>query len=142
MSDATPCCTAAAELTALRDSTVRLAADFSNYKKRNLSRIQQETDVAVGTVVESLLPVLDALDEAARFDAIGASEARTLLLAALERHGLTVVRCDGGVYDPNVAEAFVIGNGDAVGRTLRAGYLWRGKLLRAALVEIGTPEVS
>lgn len=142
MSDANPCCTAAAELTALRTSTALLAADFSNYKKRSLSTIQQETDGAVGAVVESLLPVLDALDEATRFDAIGASEAHTLLLTALERHGLSVVRCDGGVYDPNVAEAFVIGKGDAVGRTLRAGYLWRGKLLRAALVEIGTPEVA
>lgn len=142
MNEVHPCCTAAEELTVLKTTTALLAADFSNYKKRSHSMIQQETDGAVGAVVESLLPVLDALDNAAHFDAVGASEARTLLLTALERHGLAVVRCDGGVYDPNVAEAFVIGEGDVVGRTLRAGYLWRGKLLRAALIEIGTPRVT
>lgn len=139
MNETDPCCTAAEELAALRTSTALLAADFSNYKKRSLALVQQETDGAVGVIVESLLPVLDALDDAARYDATGASEARTLLLAALERHGLAIVRCEGGAYDPNVAEAFVIGEGDEVGRTLRAGYVWRGKLLRAALIEIGTP---
>lgn len=129
-------------LDTLRTSTVNLAADFLNYKKRRHSIIKQEIDGAVRAIVISLLPVLDALDDAARFDSPNAVGARTPLLAALEQNGLSVVHCQGGSYDPNVAEEFVIGEGEPVGRTLRAGYFWRGKLLGQTVIDSETPHAA
>ena len=56
--------------------------------------------------------------------------------------GLEVIDTDGVVFDPNLHEAVmhepaVEGDGTTiVSDTLRTGYLWKGRVLRPAMVKV------
>lgn len=124
------------------DALRRLQADFENFKKRTA---KQQTDVverAAQSIVEKLLPVLDAADLAI---AHGADETVAqvagLLLDTLVREGLEGVDPKPGeAFDPTVHEAVAHEPGDGgeqqVTDLLRAGYRWRGSLLRPAMVKV------
>ena len=124
------------------DALRRLQADFENFKKRTA---KQQTDVverAAQSIVEKLLPVLDAADLAI---AHGADETvgqvAGLLLDTLVREGLEGVDPKPGeAFDPTVHEAVAHEPGEGgeqqVTDLLRAGYRWRGALLRPAMVKV------
>jgi molecular chaperone GrpE len=123
------------------DLVRRTQADFENYRKR----AQKQQDDAVvrelGGFVERLLPVLDACDAAATQGAADAVEPIvSALFGALEREGLERIEPKGEPFDPTVAEAVVHepgeGGAQVVADVLRAGYRWRGRLLRPALVKV------
>jgi molecular chaperone GrpE len=123
------------------DLVRRTQADFENYRKR----AQKQQDDAVvrelGGFVERLLPVLDACDAAATQGAADAVEPIvSALFGALEREGLERIEPKGEPFDPTVAEAVVHepgeGGAQIVADVLRAGYRWRGRLLRPALVKV------
>jgi len=59
----------------------------------------------------------------------------------LKKQGLEVMDLDGKPFDPEHAEAVMHEPGDADGGTvvvdvLRTGYLWKGRVLRAAMVKV------
>ena len=145
-------------LTALQ----RLQADFENYRKR-VQRQQEEQAVrAAVDLVGKVLPVLDTLDLAQAH--LGAGEgseegkaldqARSQLLDVLTKEGLERVDEVGVEFDPVVhdavahapaepaeGEAAENGEGAAAGGVtvdgvLRAGYRWRGQVLRPAMVRV------
>lgn len=131
------------------DHLLRIKAEFDNYRKRIL---REQTDVvqrAAIRVVESLLPALDsldlALDNAADDDPLfpGITAVRTQILDLLSKEGLDRIAPDkGAVFDPTVHEPVAHvpgeadGDGQSVTRVLRAGYQLKGRLLRAAMVEV------
>jgi molecular chaperone GrpE len=124
------------------DALRRLQADFENFRKR---MVKQQTDtVARGaqTLVEKLLPVLDAADLAV---AHGADEAvgqiAGLLMDTLVKEGLEGVDPKPGEpFDPTQHEAVAHEPGEEGGPevidVLRAGYRWKGTLLRPAMVKV------
>ena len=64
-----------------------------------------------------------------------------LLLGELKKQGLEVMDLDGKPFDPEHAEAVMHEPGDTDGGTvvvdvLRTGYLWKGRVLRAAMVKV------
>jgi molecular chaperone GrpE len=64
---------------------------------------------------------------------------RAALLQALERNGLSAVADAGGAFDPNVHEAVLHEEGDGesvVAEVMRTGYLWHGRVVRAAMVKV------
>lgn len=126
------------------DSLRRLQADFENYRKR----VQRDQDAAAAgageRLVAKLLPVLDtfelALAHEAEPDASPLAKLHDGLLNALESEGLERLHPAGEPFDPAVAEAVVHeegdGDGPVVSDVLRAGYSWKGRVVRAAMVKV------
>jgi molecular chaperone GrpE len=133
------------------DALQRLQADFENYKKR-VARVGEDASArATAELAGVLLPVLDALDLAhAHFGAADATEldsveakalvqARALLMDALAKQGLRRIADVGVPFDPNRHDAVAHVEGDGgqvVDDVLRAGYEWRGSVLRPAMVRV------
>jgi len=123
------------------DTLRRLQADFDNFRKRTL---KQQTDIlerAAQALVEKLLPVLDAADLAAAHGGDVVAPVVGLLVETLQKEGLeTVAPGPGSRFDPMVHEAVSHEAGDGgqqeVVRLLRAGYRWKGTLLRPAMVSV------
>jgi molecular chaperone GrpE len=129
----------------------RTQADFENYRKR-IARLQEEQSArASGQLVEKLLPVLDTLDlaEAHLNESLEPSEdgkalraSRAMLMDTLHKEGLERVDQAGVPFDPSVhdavahAEAEDGQDGAVVEEVLRAGYRWKGQVLRAAMVRV------
>ena len=128
------------------DALQRLQADFENYRKRVARSSLDAADRAAGEVVVKMLPVLDAFDLAAAHFANAPSEeaealdqARGLLLDALAKEGLVRIDEVGVAFNPQVhdAVAHVEGeDGPVVDQVLRAGYRWKGAVLRPAMVKV------
>lgn len=134
------------QVTAERDEYLRLAqskqAELENFRKRVMKQQSEEVARASGRLIESLLPVLDAFDYAAAHGQEDLKPMRDQLLTALERQGLTRLDSDGASFDPTQHEAVAHEPADddeagsIVSETMRAGYLWQGQLLRAAMVKV------
>lgn len=124
------------------DALRRLQADFENYRKRVQKERSDLGDQALMALVESLLPVLDAATLAlAHGGGEGLDQVSGLLYDTLAKAGLEAIDpAEGDVFDPNLHEAVAHDPGDggdpAVAQVLRAGYLWKGRLLRAAMVKV------
>ena len=129
-----------AERDQFRDAYQRAAADFDNFRKQAQRRVDHEVARATGSIVERLLPVLDACDSALAHGAAEVEPIVAALLGALEKEGLVRVDPMGEVFDPTVAEAVVHEPGDGgehiVSEVMRAGYTWQGRVLRPAMVKV------
>ncbi len=131
---------AEAERDEFRDHLLRLQADFDNYRKRVQKELAEAGDKAVGRFVEELLPVLDAVDAARAHGATEIDQVAGLLIDLLDKQGLERVGADGDVFDPTLHDAVLHEAGDddvqTVRQVLRAGWLWRGRVLRPAMVKV------
>jgi molecular chaperone GrpE len=125
------------------DALRRLQADFENYKKRVEKQQREHVERAAGMLVSKLLPVCDTVDLAIAHG--GGEEVKqiwTALFEALEREGLERIDPVGVPFDPTVHDAVAHEPGDSgpagpeVVEVLRAGYLWKGRVLRAAMVKV------
>ena len=131
--------TVIAERDSFKDTAMRLQADFENYRKRSVSQQVDEIQRATGKFAESLLPTLDACEAAFSHGVAGVEPIWSSLLGVLQRQGLEAMDLADKPFDPAVAEAVMTepGEGDAiVVEVLRTGYLWKGKVLRAAMVKV------
>jgi molecular chaperone GrpE len=140
------------------DSLRRLQAEFENYKKRVAKQQSDQVAREAASLIAALLPVLDTLDLATEH--IGDEESvdgRALLAVAgqlhdvLAKEGLERDYPLGEEFDPNAHEAVGHlpdeaaeggGSSDAgsdkqvVGQVMRAGYRWRGAVVRPAMVMV------
>ncbi|HEX4979902.1 MAG TPA: nucleotide exchange factor GrpE [Acidimicrobiales bacterium] len=125
------------------DALRRLQADFENYKKRMTRQQTELLERAGQDLVERLLPVLDAVDLARQHDAgEGVEQIASALTEALSREGLERIDGVGDPFDPNEHEAVAHqpteegDDGQVVAAVMRAGYRWKGRLLRPAMVAV------
>lgn len=122
------------------DAYRRTQADFENFRKQSQRRQDDHVQRMVGSLVERLLPVLDACDGALQHGATEVEPIAAALLGALEKEGLVRIDPIGEPFDPNVADAVVHEPGDGgehiVSEVLRAGYSWQGRVLRPAMVKV------
>jgi len=152
--EADPYEVALAERDEYLDSLRRLQAEFENYKKRVLKQQADQVARAAASLVDKLLPVLDALDLAT--DHVGdadSEEAKALVAASgllrgvLAKEGLERIDPVGEEFDPNAHEAVgqVPSPSDAepsasgepvVAQVMRAGYRWHGTVVRPAMVMV------
>lgn len=134
-----------------RDALQRLQADFENYRKRVARTTDEVVARSVADVVAKLLPIVDALDLAhAHFGTVATDEldtveakalvqARSLLLDTLAKEGLTRIDEVGAAFDPTIHDAVAHTEGDGeqvVDDIMRAGYLWKGAIVRPAMVRV------
>ena len=129
------------------DTLRRLQADFDNYRKREKANIALEVGRVTEKIVARLIPVLDtfelALGHEVDRDASPVAKLHDQLFAALEAEGLERLAPDGQPFDPAEAEAVLHEAGEAgdegvqfVSEVLRAGYRWKGRVVRAAMVKV------
>jgi molecular chaperone GrpE len=141
------------------DSLRRLQAEFENYKKRVVKQQSDQMARAAVSLVEKVLPVLDTLDLATQH--LGDAESpdgRALVAAAsqlqdvLAKEGLERIDPLGEEFDPNAHEAVghlpaeepeagaagtdATSGEPVVGQVMRAGYRWRGTVVRPAMVMV------
>lgn len=123
------------------DSLRRVQAEFENYKKAVAKRTVDERERANDKIVSELLPVLDACEGAVKNGSEDVVPVHNQLLAALERHGLEKSDPADQPFDPEQHEAVMHEDSDdvdgpTVAEVLRAGYLWKGRTLRPAMVRV------
>jgi len=122
-----------------KDLAQRVQADFDNYRRRAQVQAQAEAERATGRLAEALLPVLDAAEAAYLRHPDEVGPLLNQMLTELKKHGLEMVDLEGQPFDPEVAEAVAHEPGDGgepvVAEVLRSGYLWKGRVLRAAMVK-------
>jgi molecular chaperone GrpE len=139
------------------DSLRRLQAEFENYKKRVAKQQSDQVARAALSLVDKVLPVLDTLDLATlHLGDAESADGRALVAVSgqlhdvLAKEGLERIDPLGEPFDPNAHEA--VGHlpaeepdGDAeadssgepvVGQVMRAGYRWRGSVVRPAMVMV------
>ena len=129
-----------------RDDYLALAqakqAEFENFRKRTMKQQAEDVARAVGRLVESMLPVLDAFDYGIGHGDESIAPMRAQLLAVLEKEGLVRLEPAGEPFDPTEHEAVAHepGDGEADGpvvtEVLRAGYRWQGHLVRPVMVRV------
>ena len=128
----------AAERDEFKALAQRIQADFENYKKRILKQQTEHLERAAETLVDKLLPVLDTFD-LARAHGEGLDQVHNALLEVLAKEGLERIDPVGAAFDPNEHDAVAHeqGEGDAaVCEVMRAGYRWKGRVLRPAMVKV------
>jgi molecular chaperone GrpE len=139
----------------LLNTLVRRQADFENYRKRVEKERTQERQRAVESLIEHLLPVLDAFDRALAESSDSAyleyrkgfELIRRQLWEILAKQGLVRIDAVEQEFNPHFhhaiervettehAEGIVIGE-------LQPGYLFQGRVLRPAMVRVATEPES
>jgi molecular chaperone GrpE len=134
----------------LLDQTQRMAAEFQNSRRRQEAQLTEEIERASAHVIKRLLPAIDDFDLA--FAHVppelqegagwveGFRQIQKKLHNILTEEGVTAIRGEGE-FDPSLHEAVSNEPNDSVASghviaTLRAGYIYKGKVLRPALVRV------
>jgi molecular chaperone GrpE len=133
------------------DMLRRVQADFENYKKRMMRQQTDHLERAAEGIVVKLLPVLDAFDQARAHLGEGDDtspegkallQASALLADTLAKEGLERIDDEGAAFDPLTHEAVEQLSaqegtaGPVVDGVLRAGYRWKGRVIRPAMVRV------
>jgi molecular chaperone GrpE len=124
-----------------RDALIRMQADFENYKKRMIKQQTDHLERAAEALVDKLLPVLDTADLAlAHGGGEDVKQVSAALAGVLEREGLERIDPVGAPFDPTLHDAVAHepadGGQQEVVEVLRAGYRWKGRVLRPAMVKV------
>jgi len=121
------------------DQLQRAKAEFANVRRRDGERAEAQRAQAAASLVERLLPVLDSCEAGL---GQGIEEIRPIsdaLFEVLSSQGLERVDAQGQPFDPGLHEAVMYEEGEGeqvVVETLRTGYRWNDRVLRAAMVKV------
>jgi len=144
-----------AEKQDLMNTLVRRQADFENYRKRVEKERAQDRQRATESLIEHLLPVLDAFDRALS----GTSDSayleyrkgfeliRRQLWETLAKQGLVRIDAVEQEFNPHFHHAIELvettehADGIVIGE-LQPGYLLHGRVLRPAMVRVATEAKS
>ncbi|MEM9134113.1 MAG: nucleotide exchange factor GrpE [Actinomycetota bacterium] len=123
------------------DASRRLQAEFENYKKAVAKREVDARERANESLVSEILPVLDACDGALASGAADVEPVRNALMGALTKQGLERLDGQGEAFDPELHDAVMHepsddADGPVVAEVMRAGYRWKGRVIRPAMVRV------
>ena len=138
-----------------RDSALRAAADFDNYRRRTQQELVDARRRGLEAVLCDLVPVLDNFERAlAATDEVtvesvrkGIELIRKQLRVALEGHGLAEYTCVGEQFDPRRAEAVGFEQSDdqepdtVIAEECR-GYRCGERVIRPARVIVARPTAA
>ncbi len=140
-----------AELEALRERHLRLAAEYDNYRKRTRRELTEASERAQGELMVRLLDGLDDLErvlatpaEATTVEALheGVELVERKLRKELADAGLERIEAEGEPFDPRVHDALLTvpvadpDRDEVVSRVLVSGYRLGDRVLRPARVEV------
>lgn len=139
----------AAEKADLKNTLLRLQADFDNYRKRTDRERHQERHRGAEVLVEHLLPVLDGFDRAISAHRgaahnefrVGFELIRKQMFDVLTKQGLQKIETEGKRFDPHFHHAVervetTDHPDETVLEELQSGYVFHGKVLRPAMVRV------
>jgi molecular chaperone GrpE len=140
-----------AEKQELMDTLVRRQADFENFRKRVERDRDQDRHRGVESLIEHILPALDAFERAlaAKDDSAGAEYRkgfeliRKQLSDALAKQGLKRIESVGTEFNPHFhhaierVETSEYPEGTVVSE-MQTGYLFHDRVLRPAMVRVAT----
>jgi molecular chaperone GrpE len=144
-----------AEKQELMDTLVRRQADFENYRKRVERERQAASHRGVELIVEQLLPVLDAFDNALAGEGSAANTeyrkgfelVRRQIWDVLSKQGVKRIDSLGKEFDPHLhhaierVETTAQADGTIIGE-LQPGYTFHDRVLRPAMVRVAGEPVS
>jgi molecular chaperone GrpE len=144
-----------AEKQDLMNTLVRRQADFENFRKRVEKERAQDRQRATESLIEHLLPVLDAFDRALAQSSDSAyleyrkgfELIRRQLWEALAKQGLVRIDALDQEFNPHFhhaierVETSEHADGIVIGE-LQPGYLFHGRVLRPAMVRVATEPKS
>lgn len=129
-----------AERDQYKEALQRLQADFENFRKRMMKQQAEGADRANESLVAKILPVIDTIELAQAHEPSGTLEQVSIaLLEALNKEGLERIASVNEPFDPNLHDAVAHepGEGESkVSEEMRAGYRWKGRVLRPAMVKV------
>jgi molecular chaperone GrpE len=143
------------ELARHEERAVRLAADFDNFRKRNLREREEAHRYGHENLVKDLLGAVDNLDRAveharrsgaADFESMlqGVELVQRELQGVLAKHGVVRIEAAGELFDPTVHEAVAQQEegsvpANTVVQVYQPGYRLWDRLLRPARVVVSKP---
>jgi len=143
------------ELDDINNKYLRLAADFDNYRKRQMQERESLIKYGAQDTLKKIIPVLDtferareAIEKTEDIDSLKQSHEICLkqLIDALDKIGLKKIEAKGKEFDPNIMEAVMQTPTNeypihTVIAELQAGYQLHDRVLRPTMVNVAT-EVS
>lgn len=138
------------ELSVLRDSDMRLRAEFDNFRRRSTREALEARERGQGELLTEMLPVLDnlerALDAAEHHDEGkvigGVRMVRDLFVELLRRSGVEEIATVGAEFDPHLHDAVVmqpsVQEEGTVTAVLERGYTQGDRVLRHARVVVSS----
>ncbi|MCG8632950.1 MAG: nucleotide exchange factor GrpE [Desulfobacterales bacterium] len=138
------------QLVSERDKTLRLSAEFENFKKRKQREIDDFKRFANETVFKQLLTVVDNLERAITSAEENSDDASLLegvklthkeILKLFETFNVTPVEAENQPFDPNFHQAVTQEENNevpdnTVTTVLQKGYLLHDRLIRPAMVVV------
>ena len=131
-----------AKISELTNDLQRTRADFENYRKQIETRIANVTSVTEANTVAKVLPLLDDIDRAISSTPDLKPLEKTLEKTTTE-FGLTKIPAAPGTdFNPDFHDAISMEEGEGerevISEVLREGYLYRGEVIRPAMVKVKT----
>lgn len=131
----------------LTEDLQRLQADYSNYRKRVDRDRAVAYELAVASVLNELLPILDDLDRARTHGELegGFKSVADQIENAVTKIGLVKFGEAGTPFDPQIHEALMHLTSSEVNEVtateiLQKGYKYKERVLRPARVTVTDPE--
>ncbi len=129
------------------DRFLRLAAEYDNFRKRSQKEKEAIYSDAKADAVKALLPVYDNLERALKQDTAdeaikkGVEMTMTALKKAFEGLGVTEIDAVGQPFDPNIHNAVLHVEDEALGENtvaevFQAGFKLGEKVIRFAMVKV------
>lgn len=135
------------QLASTKDSLLRTAAEYANYRARSAKEKEQSFTNAKCSVIGELLPVIDNLERAIAsengdYEALQKGVQMTFdgLVASLEKLGVESFGEAGDSFDPNLHNAVMHVEDEELGENVitdvfQKGYKCGDKIIRAAMVK-------
>lgn len=129
------------------DKYLRLLAEYDNYRKRSQKEKENAWTTAKAETVKEILPVYDNLERALKQEtadeayAKGVQMTMTQLKTVLEKLGVAEIPALGQTFDPNLHNAVMHMEDEALGENtvaevFQTGFQMGDKIIRHAMVKV------
>ena len=137
-----------AELKEQTDRSLRLQADFENFRRRTAKEKEELSAVVTQGILKDMLPLLDNFERAMAAEAKdgeafqkGVEMIFTQFGEVLKKNGLEKIETEGQKFDPNFHQAVMrVQNeeleDDDIAQELQKGYMVKGRVIRPSMVQV------
>lgn len=138
---------------AYEDKFKRALADYMNLERRSALDTQNGINSAIDSLLRDFLDIHDDFIRARDayhsdgLETVGLDSVIRNVEAMLKRRNIDAIQSVGHIFDPHLHEAMLTKmvpdlDENTITRELRKGYITKGRVVRPALVEISTKEMS